>query len=39
MYVADFNNHRIQKFDLSGSFICTFGRPGKGKGELNHPSA
>ena len=39
LYVADLNNHRIQKFDLSGSFICTFGRPGKGKGEFNCPSA
>ena len=28
-----------QKFDLSGSFICAFGRPGKGKGEFNCPSA
>ena len=39
LYVADSNNHRIQKFDLSGSFICTFGRLGKGEGEFNHPSA
>ena len=39
LYVADRNNHRIQKFDLSGSFICAFGRPGKGKGEFNCPSA
>ena len=39
LYVADRNNYRIQKFDLSGSFICAFGRPGKGKGEFNCPSA
>ena len=38
LYVADFNNHRIQKLNISGAFICTFGRLGKGKGEFNHPS-
>ena len=39
LYVADFNNHRIQKLNVSGAFICTFGRLGKGKGEFNCPSA
>ena len=39
LYVADRNNHRIQKLNRSGSFICTFGRLGKGKGEFNCPSA
>ncbi|KAL5489443.1 hypothetical protein EMCRGX_G018535 [Ephydatia muelleri] len=39
LYVADCNNHRIQKLDRSGSFICTYGRLGKGKGEFYCPSA
>ena len=39
LYVADRNNHRIQKLNVSGAFICTFGRLGKGEGEFNCPSA
>ena len=39
LYVADRNNHRIQKLNVSGAFICTFGRLGKGEREFNLPSA
>lgn len=36
--VSDFNNHRVQVFDLSGQFLFTFGRLGNGdKGEFRYP--
>ena len=37
MYVADFNNIRVQVMDTSGLFIRAFGQEGKGK--LRIPSA
>ena len=39
LYVADCNNHRIQKIYINGAFICTFGRHGQKDGEFNSPSA
>ena len=29
VYVADFNNNRIQKFDSSGTFMTKWGSPGQ----------
>ena len=37
IYVADFSNHRIQKFSSSGAFITKWGSEGSGDGELNCP--
>ena len=43
LFVADKNNHRIQKFDPTGQFIRVWGRhggdgsAGKGSGEFNTP--
>jgi DNA-binding beta-propeller fold protein YncE len=41
VYVADRNNHRIQKFTRDGRFIASWGRaggmPGTGDGEFNRP--
>jgi tripartite motif-containing protein 71 len=41
VYVADRNNHRIQKFTRNGRFIASWGRadrmPGSGDGEFNRP--
>ncbi|MFY3739840.1 MAG: sugar lactone lactonase YvrE [Candidatus Nitrosomirales archaeon] len=39
LYVADSNNHRIQKFDKNGNFITKWGSYGTGDGEFNYPSA
>lgn len=36
LYVADTDNHRIQKMDASGKWI-SFGKKGKGDGELSYP--
>jgi sugar lactone lactonase YvrE len=36
-YVADTENHRIQKFDPAGNFLLTFGAFGSGPGQFNHP--
>jgi len=38
MYVADYGNHRIQKFDSNGNFISSFGEFGTARGELNNPA-
>ena len=35
--VADVFNHRIQKFNLDGTFISSFGSFGSGIGEFNQP--
>ena len=39
IFVADFYNDRIQKFDPDGEFLTSFGRRGSGKGELSYPIA
>ena len=41
IYIADENNHRIQKFDSIGNFVTKWGKVGEssgnGNGEFNHP--
>ena len=37
LYIADQNNHRIQKMSTSGKFISKFGSNGTGAGQLNTP--
>ena len=37
IYVADYYNNRIQKFDQNGNFISKFGTQGTGDGQLNYP--
>ena len=37
MYVADSENHRIQKFDEDGNFITKWGASGIGDGQFNSP--
>ena len=34
VYVADFENHRIQIFKRDGNFITSFGKQGTGPGEF-----
>ena len=36
-YVVDSNNHRIQKFDGNGTFICSWGNRGVTEGQFNFP--
>ena len=31
LYVADFSNHRVQKFDIDGRYLCEFGKTDKVK--------
>lgn len=38
IYVADFENHRIQVFDAGGAFLSVFGSQGKGPGEFERPT-
>ena len=38
VYVADFYNNRIQKFDSNGTFITSWGSSGTGNGQFNDPS-
>lgn len=37
VYVADYQNHRIQKFDAAGGHVLTFGQLGTGDGDLIAP--
>ena len=37
VYVADFNNHRVQVFTAKGKFVKAFGKYGEGRGELYSP--
>ena len=39
LYVADCNNHRIQKLSINGEFLHMFGKLGSGQGEFKSPSA
>ena len=35
MYVADHDNHRVQKFDCEGNFLLQFGSKGSNSGQFN----
>ena len=37
IYVADTDNHRIQKFDSDGNFILSWGTEGTGPGQFEQP--
>ena len=37
VYIADQNNHRIQKLDITGTFMSQFGKQGSEKGQLKSP--
>jgi len=37
VYVADTNNHRIQKFTASGAFVTKWGTEGSGDGQFIYP--
>ena len=39
VYVADWRNDRIQKFDRDGRFLRIFGESGSGDGQLSRPSS
>ncbi len=37
VYVVDQHNHRVQKFDSTGTFLLMWGRYGSGPGEFKYP--
>jgi DNA-binding beta-propeller fold protein YncE len=37
VYVADSQNHRIQKFDADGTFLAAWGSPGQDPGQFSEP--
>lgn len=37
IYVLDWANYRVQKFDKNGNFVSTIGRQGQGPGEFSDP--
>jgi DNA-binding beta-propeller fold protein YncE len=37
VYIADKNNHRIQKFTSEGVFVSKWGTYGTGDGEFDYP--
>jgi uncharacterized protein (TIGR03663 family) len=37
VYVADSQNHRIQKFDADGALLATWGSPGQDPGQFSEP--
>ena len=39
IYVSDFNNNRIQKFDPLGKFVKKWGTQGRQDGQFSHPAA
>ena len=39
VYVADRDNHRVQKFGADGRFLLTWGSEGGGDGQFNNPRA
>ena len=38
VFVADYSNHRIQKFTTSGRFLSMFGSQGTGDGQISGPT-
>jgi DNA-binding beta-propeller fold protein YncE len=38
VYVADFQNHRIQVFSREGAFLTAFGSHGSDPGQFNRPT-
>ena len=38
VYIADSGNHRIKVFDVHGTPLFAFGRPGTGEGQFDHPA-
>jgi DNA-binding beta-propeller fold protein YncE len=38
IYVADFNNNRIEKFDPRGKFVKKWGTEGRQDGQFSHPA-
>jgi len=39
MYVSDYNNNRLQKFNSRGKFVLKWGVEGRQDGQFNHPGA
>jgi DNA-binding beta-propeller fold protein YncE len=39
VYVADYGNHRVQKFTNNGAFLTEWGSPGTGNGQFSGPEA
>jgi len=39
VFVADFYNHRVQKFTVEGEFLTSFGARGRAPGQFNHAIA
>ena len=39
VYVADYDNNRIQVFDSNGTFVSSWGSEGDGDGQINKASA
>ncbi len=37
IYVAEYGNHRIQKFDSEGNLLARWGTRGPGDGQFDHP--
>src|SRR5207244_4213621 len=38
LYVAEFYNHRIQKFTADGKFVTQWGRDGRWNGQFHYPT-
>ena len=38
VFVADFYNHRVQKFTPEGAFLVGFGESGRGVGQFDRPT-
>ena len=37
VFVTEYNNHRVQKFDANGTFLAKWGEHGSGDGQFNVP--
>ena len=37
MYVTDYNNHRVQKFDINGTYLLQISTRGLGNDRLKYP--